>query len=400
MPRTLILFGAFDRHNFGDLLFPHIAAALLPGRALIHAGLAVRDLRPYGGHAVRALHEVRATLGAQPADLLHVGGEILTCSAWQAAVMLLPAQETQTTVAYLERHPQEQQAWVPQFLGLEELAPYVADRSNWPGLRRMLCAGVGGVAWVSSDAALRAEVRDKLHLADQVTVRDEVTRHALQSSGVAVSLLPDPVVLVADVFAARLQQHADRGEVAHLRKRFPQGYLAVQCSAEFGDDATLATLGSQLREVVDQTGWGLALFRAGAAPWHDSLPVLQRLAAQLEAGTVQVFDSLDIWDISALICASRGYAGSSLHGRIVALAGALPRVSLRSPAAGTQQGKTAAWVRTWEGGEIDTVVEPAQLARALQHALAIPAAARQVLARDLVQRSREGFFRLRALLDD
>ena len=29
-PGPLVLFGACDRHNLGDLLFPHIAAALLP----------------------------------------------------------------------------------------------------------------------------------------------------------------------------------------------------------------------------------------------------------------------------------------------------------------------------------------------------------------------------------
>jgi len=27
-----VLFGAFDRHNFGDLLFPHLLTALLPGQ--------------------------------------------------------------------------------------------------------------------------------------------------------------------------------------------------------------------------------------------------------------------------------------------------------------------------------------------------------------------------------
>lgn len=48
-----ILFGAFDRHNLGDLLFPHVAAALLPGRELLFAGLADRDLRALGGHRVR-----------------------------------------------------------------------------------------------------------------------------------------------------------------------------------------------------------------------------------------------------------------------------------------------------------------------------------------------------------
>ena len=35
-----ILFGAFDRHNFGDLLFPYIAAALLPDTPVLFAGLA------------------------------------------------------------------------------------------------------------------------------------------------------------------------------------------------------------------------------------------------------------------------------------------------------------------------------------------------------------------------
>jgi hypothetical protein len=30
MNTPTILLGAFDRHNFGDLLFPHLAAALLP----------------------------------------------------------------------------------------------------------------------------------------------------------------------------------------------------------------------------------------------------------------------------------------------------------------------------------------------------------------------------------
>ena len=35
-----ILFGAFDRHNFGDLLFPHVTARLLGRSVLLFAGLA------------------------------------------------------------------------------------------------------------------------------------------------------------------------------------------------------------------------------------------------------------------------------------------------------------------------------------------------------------------------
>ena len=52
----LILFGAFDRHNLGDLLLGRIAAELaarlLPGREVRFAGLATRDLRADGGARV------------------------------------------------------------------------------------------------------------------------------------------------------------------------------------------------------------------------------------------------------------------------------------------------------------------------------------------------------------
>ena len=49
MDRPLILFGAFDRHNFGDLLLAQVAAGCFPERELHFAGLADRDLRAWDG---------------------------------------------------------------------------------------------------------------------------------------------------------------------------------------------------------------------------------------------------------------------------------------------------------------------------------------------------------------
>ena len=69
-----ILFGAFDRHNFGDLLFPHIVGAMLPDRMFIHAGLAERDMRPYGGHRVRALVSLAGEMKDELVNIIHVGG--------------------------------------------------------------------------------------------------------------------------------------------------------------------------------------------------------------------------------------------------------------------------------------------------------------------------------------
>ena len=87
--RPAILFGAFDRHNLGDLLFPHVVGRLLGRRPFTLTGLVAADLRPWGGHRVLPLAEAIAGHGSAAVDLIHVGGEILTCSAWQAAIMTL-----------------------------------------------------------------------------------------------------------------------------------------------------------------------------------------------------------------------------------------------------------------------------------------------------------------------
>ncbi|PWB50812.1 MAG: chromosome condensation regulator RCC1, partial [Nitrosomonadales bacterium] len=148
----ILLFGAFDRHNFGDLLFPHVAAALLPGRKLIFAGLAERDLRPYGGHQVRALSQLALELGNRPLNILHVGGELLTCDAWQAAVMLQSPGQAQDIIARLDAHETARKKWAQGILGIGGLAPYAVARQLFPGAASVMYNGVGGVDLASRTA--------------------------------------------------------------------------------------------------------------------------------------------------------------------------------------------------------------------------------------------------------
>jgi len=315
----IILFGAFDRHNFGDLLFPHITTALLDGQDLVFAGLAERDLRSHGGHRVRALTQLAAQWGERPLNIIHVGGEILTCDAWQAAVMLLTPEQAEETIARLDDQPQARQEWARHRLGIAALAPYTLPHGLFPRARVSYNA-VGGVELGACAPTLRAEVLANLAAAHAVSVRDRNTLMLLQAADIAVRLTPDPAVMVAELFGARNRRRAQDSAFAEVLATFPQGYLAVQFSADFGDDATLAEIAAQLDQVMRATGFGVVFFRAGAAPWHDDLDCYQRVAASIHAPALKIFTSLNLWDICALLAFSRGYCGSSLHGRIVAMA--------------------------------------------------------------------------------
>ena len=96
-----VVFGAFDRHNLGDLLFVNVVAALLPERDLVFAGIADRDLSAWGGYRVEAL--ARLADDPRATDVIVAGGEVLTCEAWEAAVMRLPDKEANAAAEHFGR---------------------------------------------------------------------------------------------------------------------------------------------------------------------------------------------------------------------------------------------------------------------------------------------------------
>lgn len=362
-----VLFGAFDRHNFGDLLFPHLMTALLPERVFAFAGLVERDLRAFGGHRVRALGAER------PLQLIHVGGELLTCTAWQAAVMLLDPAEAAAAIARYDADPVVAAEWAADQLGTSRLAPYVAGREALAPGGTLIFNAVGGVDWSHLSLAHREAVKTALRQADWASVRDRLTQAALRAEGIDVPLCPDPAVMVAACFGERIATQQRQGDVQAMQDAFPQGYLACQFSADFGDDATLDALVRELSRVVAATGLGLVCYRAGAAPWHDDAGLYGILRQRLPPGTTRLFLSLNLWDICALIAASRGAVGSSLHGRIVALAYGLPRVSLIPPQQGDRPLKTTAFAETWEPDSVPRGVTVDEIGCAVIQVLAVPA---------------------------
>jgi hypothetical protein len=361
-----VLFGAFDRHNFGDLLFPHLLAALLPGRTFAFAGLAERDLRAFGGHRVAPL-----VLGST--QLIHAGGELLTCSAWQAAVMLLEPAAAADAISRYGDDPAAAAAWAARQLGTSRSMPYVVGCDALAPGGKLVFNAVGGVDWDFLAAAQRAEVKAALREADWLSVRDHVTQAALRAEGIDAPLCPDPAVMVADCFGETIRQHQNAGPVKAVLDAFPHGYLACQFSADFADDASLDALAHGLSRAAAATGLGVALFRAGAAPWHDDPALYEKLRRRLPPGIARLFPSLHLWDICALIAASRGVVCSSLHGRIVALAYGLPRVSLVPPQQGRRPDKRAAFAETWEPDAVPRSVTPDRIEPALMQALVVPA---------------------------
>lgn len=369
MAEPVILFGAYDRHNFGDLLLARVAERLVAPRPACFAGLADRDLTPWGGPRVEPIGRVAATWGGRRADLVHVGGELLACTAYQAAVMLQCPAVARAAITRYDADPPAARAWAARELGVDAAMPYLAD----PGMFRQpgtwVCNAVGGVDLANQPDAMRAEVAARLRQMTHVGVRDTVTCAALRNEGLEPACYPDPAVMTEVLFGADIERHARRDEPARVRARHGNGYVAAQFGAGHGDDATLRALAEQLARLVAETGLGLVLFRAGAAPWHDDLEVYRRLRAMLPRSDTTLFESLHVWDICALLARAAVYCGTSLHGRIVAEAFAVPAVNLVDAGTLDPPAKTVAYARTWSSPGLARTVCIDALAAAVATAL-------------------------------
>lgn len=353
----LVLFGACDRHNLGDLLLAEVAARRAAPRPCLFAGLRAADLRAVGGRAVAPIGELIAQwprrFGAAPLEVLHVGGEVLDTDAWEAAVMLLPAAEAASRIAALDRRPRARAAWAAEFLGCARRAPYVL--AGDAGIATAFRA-VGGVGLAQRPPAFRREIAAALRAVRAVTVRDRATQAALAAEGVAAGLEPDPVASAADVLA----------ELVAGAPHAAGDYLAVQCAADFADDATLAALAGAL----DASGLPVRFFAAGLAPWHDDLALYRRLAARLSDARsasrtsplggrlrvpAEVVGGAAVRDTCALIAGARGCLASSLHALLVAGAFAVPALGLAARPGGAA--KLRAYAATWGGFEVAAVAE-------------------------------------------
>ena len=104
---------------------------------------------------------------------------------------------------------------------------------------------------------------------------------------------------------------------------------------------------------------------------------------------MRIFRSLQLWDIGALIAGSRGFCGSSLHGRIIATAFARPRLNVLAPQA-SEPGKVEAYTGSWEAPGLPGAVPIDGLAAALENALAAPPEGLQATARALAGQARRG----------
>ncbi|MFT4221281.1 MAG: polysaccharide pyruvyl transferase family protein [Microbacterium sp.] len=352
VPRILCV-GAYERDNFGDLLFQLITAQYLDGADVVFAAPFSSDMTELIGIHVPAYGPL---LESERFDAVWtVGGEV-------GGVGIDYAYRTKhgddAHRDFVAKTPDERRAILAAEQGAVPVeSPYLPRASAYaPNVNAAVVVNSVGLAGVRGLPPVRkAGVLGVLREATRIAVRDQRSSEALRDEGIEHRLEPD---LVHSIAVTRPLPDRVRGD-----------YVLLQASAAhvrgYGVDGFA-------RAIIDSPvlrEHPVRLFTAGTAPGHDSFEVYERVRDLVReadpARRIEISRTTDPWARVDEIASAKLWIGSSLHGRIISCAYGVPRVSFARP-------KVDDYARTWDD-EMPWGIDHGGMDAAASRALELPA---------------------------
>lgn len=319
--RERVLFvGAYERDNFGDLLF-----LLVSEQYLTEAGFDVVAAAPLAADMTELLdRKVDAFVPLLEQESFSqvwtVGGEVggtrVSTALWMSA-------SAETWRRYKAGDAQQKAAMRRDLIGETDIeSPYMPRLSQFPRnsatpavLNSVGLAGISG-----RDAGDRERLVRILREATAVSVRDRLSSELLSKHGVDHVLVPDVVHTI------RYTHPRPEGEAG-------SGAVLVQANRKFLAAHGIEHVAEALAASPALAPFPIRLFAAGLAPNHDSLEDYEQLAEAVRRHApgrdIEVIDgSRRPWDLVDEIRRAHLWIGGSLHGRIVSAAYDVPRISL------------------------------------------------------------------------
>ncbi len=375
MKPILGLYGAFDRVNFGDLLFPEVVARLAPPSIqnryeCVHFGLRSINLTELGGQVVRPIQELLTDRPLPPGSLIVlVGGEILTAPIDALLSCIYPHHAPQLknfwlrVLRKLEFSNSAKSAM--RRLGLPWILPFVPRAHQIPTHPGIAFLGAGGQRFDALNPSMKKWIVDALREAVFSSVRDPLTHRATAASGAAgTRLAPDSVHALPHIYDREtVLSQATAATRKIISDQGPAGYFCFQLAQRHlrgrGD-----MIAAALDRLAEKTGYTPVLVSAGTAAGHDDHLGLKSVSCHMQ--TPHVFCPLpSVMDVVALLACSKLVLSTSLHAMIVAISYEVPHHGF----AGLES-KTGNYLKGWdpegyvENATFETLVADAEKALA------------------------------------
>ncbi|MEX2593375.1 MAG: polysaccharide pyruvyl transferase family protein [Anditalea sp.] len=328
----ILIIGAFDRYNYGDLLFPLIIEKQLDtynkNFQYEFFGIIRSDLTEEGGKPtldLKAFYEA-CNNPQQKVSVIVAGGEALGVT-WNSLLAALnkPFQRVHKHHVRISNYL-DLNFVAKKILKGNTTLPFVFDKDDFKSVNKVILNSLGGSGIKTALFDRYNFMKSKLQKVDYLAVRDKITLGNLKQNDVQAHLFPDSAILMSEFYPLEVLEKSVTKEVLEYVQQNKGEYIFFQINKKttVGKELLIA---NELDKIFRQDHTEICLCPIGKALNHDDHEALQAVKQKLESPSTY-FDAENIWDIMYLIAHSKAYIGTSLHGAITSMSYAVPHVGL------------------------------------------------------------------------
>lgn len=366
----IAIHGAFDRFNYGDLLFPlileNVFADCKNNYDIDYFGLIDSDLSSYGAKPTKSIEQLFKAETLQDGSLLIIaGGEILGANWFELYGYTLPYSLKSFYLMLKRNVPKRYLLRLKPELDSSKISqPFLLSPKDFTSQIKIIYNAVGGVSLYYGNYSIKEyfQIIDKLNQATYVSVRDNRTKSVLESLSkkIEVHLVPDSATSLSKYFPPELLIKLANLEIKSWIEKYSGRYLVLQIAKKFcNDEATIEQISNQIEEIYLKHKLVTILCPIGMATGHEDFIPLSAIKNRVKT-PILFLDNPSLFDIMTLIAYSNMFIGTSLHGAITAMSYAVPNLAFKIPSP-----KIQTYLDTWALEELRKPVYPNEICNAI-----------------------------------
>lgn len=350
--------GAFDRNNYGDLLFPIVLEKHLQKRirslntSFKYYGLRESDLSEFGAKVTKPIYNLN---NINDEVIILAGGETLG-TTWFGMDACFPTDKKIKRMGYRILHNKlGKSLWVNKKIMskylVDNIHPWLPSKNKINSNNFIVNAVGGSDLSILTSSELDA-VRNAICDSNYFAVRDEQTLSTLKEAfGEEVTrkikLVPDTVVAMDSVFSKQLLHEKLSEEASFYFLNNGNKYFVFQISEKVGTSYFEKIHNGLQNYLKENEDVNIVLLPIGRAEAHSDHRVLERIKEKLteviNSDRIFLPESNTIFDTAYYIANSSGYTGTSLHGAITAIAYEVPHAAFSDEIL-----KLVSFLNTWK----------------------------------------------------
>lgn len=358
----VIIVGAIDRHNYGDLLFPILITEYLIQKkikndeafSIEYYGSVKSDLSAYGAVETRSTRELFETKITNDTVIIVAGGAVLFAT-WINIISYLKSdlffKFINVASKFLPKNTME--AILEKAFDFKLKKPFIIPKQKFVKVHpRITYNAVGSSLLSTLTASDKKYISKHLNESDYLSVRDQKSFDNLKEIGVEKEffLSPDSALIMSDFFPVETLQKKVEKETIYLIDELGKNYFCFQIGLKYAQE-NYVLIAEILDKIYSKHNVPTLLLPIGNAPGHNNDVALNKILELTTTGSTKILRSSNVYDIMYGIAKSRIFAGTSLHGNITATSYNVQSIVLTSKIP-----KLNFYVETWlEKDEINIV---------------------------------------------